>query len=132
MLAEFEIILHISFSASYDRKKKKNRTEREKDYFIKLQHTLLCLTFTFINLSLFLSKTSTLTQTGSRKEKKSISLSLRLYVTGRTSLLSSGYVHNYMCIMKCLYANHRHVPLQEVTSSVYTVLTQILYYMVAD
>ncbi len=68
-----------------------------------------------------------------KKEKKMrllalslfVSAFLRLYLTGKASLLSSGYVQSHMNIMKSVYGNHRHVLFQEVTLSANTVLTQM-------
>ncbi len=67
-----------------------------------------------------------------KKEKKRkcacslfLSAFLRLYLTGKASLLSSGYVQSHVNIMKSVYGNHRHVLFQEVTLSTNTVLTQM-------
>ncbi len=54
-----------------------------------------------------------------------VSAFLRLYLIGKASLLSSGYVQSHVNIMKSVYGNHRHVLFQEVTLSTNTLLTQM-------
>ncbi len=54
-----------------------------------------------------------------------VSAFLRLYLTGKASLLSSGYVQSHVNIMKSVYGNHNNVLFQEVTLSTNTVLTQM-------